>query len=223
LHGVGYTSGGDSWFLNIEPMAARLRVIAPDFLGWGLGDRLDREYSFAYLTDFVREFQDALGIKRSHIESPNRVDRLVLVASGGTATRTLPSMTEFTPPTRQQICEQLQARINAPVNLEELADRDLRKTQVPGALDSYRMILRHMNDPVNRARYNTLRRLPHITAPTLIVWGREDHVNAPAMGEETHRLIHGSQLVVLDGCGHSVPTERPEEFNRLLLEFLAPA
>jgi pimeloyl-ACP methyl ester carboxylesterase len=235
LHGVGYTSGGDSWFLNIEPLAARLRVIAPDFVGWGLGDRLDREYSFAYLTDFVREFQDALGIERSHIvghsmggwiasllayESPNRVDRLVLVASGGTSTRTLHSMTEFSPPTRAEIRQQLEARIHAPVNLDELADRDMRKTEVPGALDSYRLILRHMNDPVNRARYNTLRRLPHITAPTLLVWGRDDQVNALAMGEETHRLVPDSRLAVLDSCGHSPPTERPEEFNRLILDFL---
>src|SRR5437762_7258414 len=57
LHGVGYTAGGDSWLLNLEPLSkAGLRVLAPDFLGRGEGDRLDLEYSFAYLVDFVREF-----------------------------------------------------------------------------------------------------------------------------------------------------------------------
>ena len=36
LHGVGFTSGGDSWLLNMEPISkVGLRVIAPDFLGWG--------------------------------------------------------------------------------------------------------------------------------------------------------------------------------------------
>src|SRR6266571_9519447 len=110
LHGVGYTAGGDSWFLNIGPLSQKVRVLAVDFLGWGLGDRLDLEYSFAYLVDFVREFQDAIGLPKSNIvghsmggwvasvfayESPERVNKLVLVASGGTATRTLPSMTQF--------------------------------------------------------------------------------------------------------------------------------
>src|SRR5579884_2996638 len=98
LHGVGFTAGGDSWFLNIDPLAQRgLRIIAPDFVGWGMGDRLPIGYSFAYLVDFIRELQDALGLEKSHIvghsmggwlatlfayESPERVDKLVLVAAG---------------------------------------------------------------------------------------------------------------------------------------------
>jgi len=40
------------------------------------------------------------------------------------------------------------------------------------------------------------------------------------MGEETRRLIPGSRLLVFDGCGHDVPAERTEEFNRAVLEFL---
>jgi pimeloyl-ACP methyl ester carboxylesterase len=104
-------------------------VLAPDFVGWGLGDRLDREYSFAYLVDFVREFQDALDLTRTHVvghsmggwiatlpayESPQRIDRLVLVASGGAATRTLHSMTSFQPPTREQIETQLRNTVQGP-------------------------------------------------------------------------------------------------------------
>ena len=34
--------------------------------------------------------------------------------------------------------------------------------------------MKHMTNPLTRPRYNTLRRLPHIKAPTLVVWGRED-------------------------------------------------
>jgi pimeloyl-ACP methyl ester carboxylesterase len=197
---------------------------------------LDAEYSFGYLADFVREFQDALGLARSHVvghsmggwvasvfayESPNRVDKLVLVASGGTSTRTLRSMTEFTPPSRDDVRKGLEARVRAPgADLDALADADFAKTQVPGALDAYRKILRHMNDPANRQRYNTLRRLPLIQAPTLVVWGTADQTNALEMGEETARLIPGARLAVVEGCGHFIPTERPDELNRLLLEFL---
>src|SRR5919198_1539743 len=97
LHGVDYTGGGDRWLRTMDALSRRLRVLAPDFPGWGYSDRLDREYSFAYLVDFVREFQDTLGIERAHLvghsmggwiasllayESPHRFDKLVLVASG---------------------------------------------------------------------------------------------------------------------------------------------
>lgn len=236
LHGVGYTTAAENWEFTMGPLAEKHWVLAPDFVGWGKGDRLDLEYSFAYLVDFVREFQDALGIGKSNIvghsmggwvaslfayESPERVNKLVLVASGGTATRTLPSMTEFQPPTRETLLAQLRERVRAPgVDVEAMADREMAKAQIPGAVDAYRKILSHMNNNLTRTRYNALRRLPFIKAPTLVVWGRQDSTNALEMGEKTHALIPGSRLVIIEDCNHFIPTERPDEFNRALLEFL---
>ncbi len=235
LHGVGFTGGADNFFLNMGPLSSKLRVIAPDFVGWGLGDRLDLEYSFAYLVDFVRELQDALGLESSHIvghsmggwvaslfayESPNRVDKLVLVASGGAATRTLASMTTFQPPSREALLKGLKDRVNAPgIDFEALADREYAKAQIPGAVEAYQRVLNHMNNGITRARYNTLRRMPLIKAPTLVIWGRQDSTNALELGEKTHELIKGSKMVVLD-CEHYIPTERPDEFNKALLDFL---
>jgi pimeloyl-ACP methyl ester carboxylesterase len=237
LHGVNVDAGGDSWRLNIGPLATKLRVLAPDFVGWGLGDRLDREYSFGYLVDFIREFQDALGLEKSNIvghsmggwvstvfayESPNRVNKLVLVCSGGARIRTLATMTEFMPPTRDQIRQQLQAHVSpaAKVDLDKWADEAHARTQIPGAVEAYRKILRHMNDAENRKRYHTMRRMSHIPVPTLVVWGRQDATNDMEMAEDTHRLIKGSKLVVLD-TDHFVPTKMPDEFNKAVLEFLA--
>ena len=67
LHGVNFTAGGTNWLPVLEQLARTVRVIAPDFLGWGPGDRLDQGYSFAYLVDFVRELQDKLDLRTSHI------------------------------------------------------------------------------------------------------------------------------------------------------------
>ena len=236
LHGVGFFSGANSWRPNMGPLSSKLRVLALDCLGWGKGDRFDREYSFAYLVDHVREFQDALGLEKTNIvghsmggwiasvfayESPNRVNKLVLVGSGGARPRTIPSMTEFKPPTRDDIKERLAGQTNPALHgeLDQWADEDYANTQTPGALEAYQKILNHMNDGMNRVRYNTIRRFEHITSPTLVLWGKDDQTNALEMGEETHRLIKGSKLVVLD-TDHFVPTQVPDEFNKALLEFL---
>ena len=236
LHGVGFFSGGNSWRPNMGPLSSKLRVLALDCLGWGKGDRFDREYSFAYLVDHVREFQDALGLEKTNIvghsmggwiasvfayESPNRVNKLVLVGSGGARPRTIPSMTEFKPPSRDDIKERLASQTNPALHgeLDQWADEDYANTQIPGALEAYQKILNHMNDGINRVRYNTIRRFEHITSPTLVLWGKDDQTNALEMGEETHRLIKGSKLVVLD-TDHFVPTQDPDEFNKALLEFL---
>jgi pimeloyl-ACP methyl ester carboxylesterase len=236
LHGVGYTGGGDLWLLNIGPLAEKFRVIAPDFLGWGLGDRLNVEYSFAYLVDFVRELQDALDIEKSHIvghsmggwvssvfayESPNRVDKLVLIGSGGTRTRTIPEMTEFQAPDREGILRSLKQNFGEnTVDLEQMADEAVAKTQVPGALESYRGILKHMNTAGNRSRYNTLRRLAKVKAPTMLVWGDRDEVNNVEMAHATKEVMPHARLEILPDTGHMVPMQRPAELNALLLDFL---
>ncbi len=118
IHGVGFGGGADNWCFNIGPLSKKVRVLAVDCLGWEKGDRFDREYSFAYLVDHIREFQDALGLEKTNIvghsmggwiasifayESPNRVHKLVLAAPGGATPRTLASMTQFKPPTKETI------------------------------------------------------------------------------------------------------------------------
>ena len=237
LHGVTYTGGGDVWLMNIGPIAQHFRVIAPDFLGWGLGDRLKTEYSFAYLVDFVRELQDALDIERSHVvghsmggwvssvfayESPNRVNKLVLVGSGGTRTRTIAQMTEFQPPDRAGILKQWQTHYgaNADIDFEQMTDEAVAKTEIPAGLETYRGILRHMNTPENRSRYNTLRRLAKVKAPTLIIWGDNDEVNNVEMAHATKEVMPHARLEILPNTSHMVPMERPEEFNRLVIDFL---
>jgi pimeloyl-ACP methyl ester carboxylesterase len=67
IHGFPFHHSADSWLPNIDGLAAEFRVLAPDCVGWSPSDVLDEAYSFAYLTDFMREFQDALGLPRSHI------------------------------------------------------------------------------------------------------------------------------------------------------------
>jgi pimeloyl-ACP methyl ester carboxylesterase len=238
LHGVGYAEGGHNWFLNIGPLSKNSRVIAIDALAWGKGQGfLEQEYSFAYLVDFLREFQDALGLEKTNLvghsmggwlgslfgyESPNRLNKLVLVASGGAMPRQLKSMVEFQPPTREMLLEQQMKTVKSPlVDQEALADYRVAMTQNPERLTAYRNVMAHMNNMETRSRYNTVRRFAHITVPTLVVWGRDDQINALEMGEMTHAGIPGSKMVVFDDCGHFIPTEVPDQFNEAVGAFLA--
>lgn len=236
IHGAGFQSGADSWLASLGPLSRGLRVLAPDCLGWGPGDQLALGYSFAYLVDFIREFQDALGLKSSHIvghsmggwiasllayESPQRIDRLVLVASGGLATRPLPSMTGWTPPSEEQLRGHFTNLNKAGVDIEPLIAERLERAKDPQRVERFGAIMIHMTNPETRVRYNTARRLPYIANPTLILWGSEDTTNPLEMGETTHRLIPGSRLEIFESGGHGLPTEQPERFNRLVSEFLA--
>lgn len=63
--------------------------------------------------------------------------------------------------------------------------------------------------------------LSHIIAPTLILVGSEDALTPVADAELMHREIGGSRLKIIEGAGHVSNIERPEEFNRTLVEFLS--
>ena len=58
--------------------------------------------------------------------------------------------------------------------------------------------------------------LPQIAVPTQIIWGNDDKTVSPACGEEFHKLIPGSSLVVFPECAHSVPLEKAKEVVAML-------
>src|SRR5262249_48504036 len=63
-------------------------------------------------------------------------------------------------------------------------------------------------------------RLAAIRTPTLIVAGRDDTITPVARAEALHQGIAGSRLVVIDDAGHTVPNEKPAEFNQAVAEFI---
>lgn len=69
-------------------------------------------------------------------------------------------------------------------------------------------------------RHNLGDRLHQITAPVLLVWGKQDQITPPFVGEQFHSLIANSKLVLLDHCGHAPMMEHQDVFNDHLEAFL---
>jgi pimeloyl-ACP methyl ester carboxylesterase len=69
-------------------------------------------------------------------------------------------------------------------------------------------------------RHNLGEELGHIKVPTLLIWGKNDNVTPPFVGEEFHKLIPNSELAFIDKCGHAPMMEVPQTFNEILEKFL---
>jgi pimeloyl-ACP methyl ester carboxylesterase len=65
------------------------------------------------------------------------------------------------------------------------------------------------------------RRLYRIQVPTLIVWGRQDALTPVAYAAEFGSRIAGSQVEVIDDCGHVLQADQPEHTWTALSKFLA--
>lgn len=60
-----------------------------------------------------------------------------------------------------------------------------------------------------------------IDIPALILCGEHDKLTPPKLSDKIHSSIKNSTLKIIPGAGHMLMTERPEEFNTTVLEFLA--
>jgi len=70
-------------------------------------------------------------------------------------------------------------------------------------------------DPVNIRELN----LSKISVPVLGIWGSRDKISDPEDSELIRKLKLG-RTEIIDGAGHACYLDRPEEFNRIVVEFL---
>lgn len=64
-------------------------------------------------------------------------------------------------------------------------------------------------------------RLKELRMPTLLIWGRHDHIFPAAHAEAALEQLANGRAEIFEDSGHTPQMEEPERFNRLVLEFLA--
>jgi pimeloyl-ACP methyl ester carboxylesterase len=78
---------------------------------------------------------------------------------------------------------------------------------------------RQMMWALSARRERTWRVLESVGVPTLFIWGERDRLISVDAGEEAVRRLPGSELIVLDDCGHNPQMECPDEFSGAALAF----
>lgn len=104
--------------------------------------------------------------------------------------------------------------------------------------DSYFEVMRemHREDAFHDAYLSTVRSLarrhtmnggPDLVGalagarlPVQLIWGSRDPLFPVAHALEAHRRLPRSRLAVLEGAGHSPQAERPDDFNRIVEDFV---
>jgi pimeloyl-ACP methyl ester carboxylesterase len=98
----------------------------------------------------------------------------------------------------------------------EVVDSYVRSFSRPGRLTA----------ALNYYRVNLRREAPALAegalaTPTQLIWGDQDPAVGPTSAELTARFVSGDyRLAVLEGAGHWLQFERPEEVSRLLIDWI---
>jgi len=218
------------WFPYHDALAARFQVFAPDHLGFGESARPDWLDSIEDLVFHYVDLLDTLGLERAAIigtslggwiaaelaaAHPHRVERLVLVGAAGVKVDDVERFDVFVHP----IEETLRHLFYDQSRCAQLLSTDLGPEVIVRAYRESTTMARLTWNPY---LYNPKleRRLRRVTAPTLILWGREDTFLPLPHGEAYARLIPHATLHVIAECGHFVPFEQTEAFLQHVIPFL---
>src|SRR5262245_36592717 len=231
LHGASVIGGADDWRPVIELLSSQFRVIAPDIIGWPPSDVGVGVQAFPGMTDVVREFQDGVGLKTSHIvgatmggwiaglfayESPSRVDKLVMTGNPGFHGAANNRLAQYEVPSEERVREAIK-KVGVGMSeaeQEALVQEKVRRLNEPGHAENYGQMMKTMANPINRTRFNLLRRMPNMTMPTLLLLGKGDP--SSEHGEELQKLVPGSRLHIIQDGAHQVHYDNTEEFCKVV-------
>jgi pimeloyl-ACP methyl ester carboxylesterase len=226
-------------------LARSFRVLAPDLPGFGESEKPPSAryaYGVEVFSEAAVDLVAGLGLGRVSIvghslggaaaialssDHPELIDKLVLVDAMVYPMRLdFPSKLPLLPVVGGFFFKQLYGRrtfrrfvrdnFYAPGSLmpTERLDRYYALFNTPAARESAHAVLLAVQDarPI-------IARIPRITAPTLVVWGRHDRMLPPNLSHRLVREIAGARLEMLD-TGHAPHEEAPEAFVRIVTEFL---
>lgn len=237
-----------TWCRNIDALAdAGFTAIALDLPGYGgsgLADHLG--YTPESAADFLVAFADELGIDRfsvvgnsaggliagvTALEYPERVEKVALAGSAGLGKRvswplrfiSIPVVGELFYKPQMISKEALIKRIffRPPEFLDEIIPEMVRVRCLP---HGPQVMLQSVRSGINllglRPEHQILNRLGQLNSRLLAVWGEEDLVIPPISVEDVLRVAPASTVHVMPECGHWPHMEKPEEFNKILIDFL---
>jgi pimeloyl-ACP methyl ester carboxylesterase len=231
IHGMLNSSG--HWQAVAQRLAANHTVIAPDLIGHGDSAAPRGDYSLGAHAASIRDLLAAIGIERATIgghslgggvamqffyQFPERVERLVLVSSGGLGREVGPLLrTAALPGTSALLALTIHPRLLGAIRALGVAMRE-RGIASGAYLQAIARALRPLqNAGARQAFLQTLLE----AIPTLIVWGERDNTIPLAHGRAAHLAMPHSHFRTLPSAAHFPNLEDPEGLADALLEFIA--
>ena len=237
----GFTMVKESWGLQVQGLARHFRVVTLDNRGVGETRAPAGPFTVSDMAADTVGLMDALNIDAAHVfgvsmggliaqvlalDHPDRVRKVVLGCTthgGRHAVRPTP-----------EVMQALGRATDPTVPVEEavrhwvptmFSERFMREE--PARLDEFiRFSIRNWPTPEGAAgqigalsAFNVRRRLAEIRCPVLAIAGSEDRMMPPGNARLLAEGIPGAGHHVVEGAGHGFFLEKPEDVNRVLIDF----
>lgn len=231
IHGIG--GDADDWAFCLQALSASHRVVALDLLGFGRSDKPHIDYSIAGFVEVIELFLQTLEIERATLiggslgawigaafalRFPDVVNKLILVDAAGVSVEATELPIDLHVSTRAHVREVFeQLFYDKALATDDLIDLAYEQHLERGDGYTIHSVLQNLRS--GRERLDDT--IANLKMPVLIVWGEQDAMIPVETARRLHQLIRNSRLEVIPRCGHLPALEKPAEFVKCVLDFLA--
>jgi len=225
----GWLEDCSIWSSQVEHFAKNNTVVLYDHRGHGRSDKPKGEYSLQVLSNDLHSLIQKLRLEKVTLvgfslggmaalvftlEHPDKVSKLILV--GTTAKMALfplliVRVLRYVLPYKTVARMMCRRRFCKPS--EQMVEDELARAMRVDSYVAYECLKAFTKN------YDVRDRVSKIEVPTLVIVGEKDKINLEA-SRYLNKEIKGSELQIMPGFGHTVMIENPEEFNRILEEFV---
>lgn len=230
----GFMGGSDQWALQRQGLSDNFDIVTVDLPGFGENAALEPPDSITGHASWVLEELTRRGIERFHLLghsmggmivqemmalAPERVDRLVLYGTG--AAGGLPGRFEPISTSKERAIAEGPQSTARRIAATWFLERDAAKAYPDCAAIAERSSLQAIVAGLESMQaWNGVAHLPHIEAPTLVIWGDHDRTYCWDQTRQLWGSIEKARLAVVPGCAHAVHLEKPAIFNAIVSDFL---
>jgi pimeloyl-ACP methyl ester carboxylesterase len=242
LHGGEYGASAEiTWKHNIEQLAERFHVIAPDMLGWGGTDKV---YNFSdpsgHRIRHIKRLLETLGVTEAFFvgsssgggtvlraavldPAPFRIKKMVTICGNASVFKTVSQadLENYIPSLENM--KKLVALLyhdpkwQTPENIQERYDASI----IHGAWEA--LSAARLRSPVHQTRSTTdefVNKLSRLQIPLMIMSCDHDPLNQKDWDIQFQKIIPHSRVHRFKNSAHEPQIEETEEFNRVLMDFL---
>jgi len=248
VHGLGEFLEG--WLFNLAALSKHYMVYAIDLPGHGLSEESKHNHTIGSNVKFIVNFMATMGIPRASIlghsmggpiclslavDYPEKVDKLILVDSGGFHDKvswgyrlaTIPFLGKIllgSPLLINKATIRFGMRrqfYNPEIVPEEWIDAANKHLRRPKRNEMMLDIIKNYTGIGSiHPEASITNKLPQVQQPTLIIHGMQDNVIPVKHAYNACNLIPHARLEIFDQCGHNPQIEKASKFNELVLAFL---
>ncbi len=232
IHGLG--GFAERWSTVMPILSKKYRVIAPDLPGYGFSDKPSIDYTPEFFSKFVFDFLDSLDIRKTNmigtslggqivaecaITQSKMIEKIILASPSGIMKNSTPTLDAYSMaalyPSYDTVKTAYEMMTGSKNVTTESIEGFIKRMTQPNAKMAFMSTLLGLKNsqPITD-------RLPNITAPTLIIWGKQDTLIPVKYANDFTVSIKNCQLEIMETCGHTPHIEEPAKFSQIILNFL---